>query len=291
MYSAKERRSGIERYSASFDHSSPRRLSLAAELRQALDAGALALHYQPQVDLVTGRVRALEALARWAHPRDGAVAPEEFIPIADRYGLIHPFTRWALRTALEDLSRWRVRWPDLTVSVNVSVRNLLDPTLVTSVADLVSQSQVPPEHLTLELVESSVISDPQRSLAVLARLHDMGVRIAIDDFGTGYSSLAYLKRLPVDEVKIDKSFVLHMASDPEDVQIVRSTIDLARNLGLHVVAEGVQDEETWRLLLGLGCDAAQGHLVSPARPAAEIPALLARLGTTSATTSTPASST
>lgn len=262
MYAAKDKRSGVEVYDEAHDHSSTRRLSLVGELRTALESDQLQLFYQPQTDLLTGTVISVEALARWPHPRFGFVAPDEFIPIAEQSGMIHMLTRWALRTAINDLVRWQARWPQLRMSVNMSTRNLLDPGFVADVAALLRGSGVAPEALTLELTESSVMADPQRSLVMLKQLHDLGVRLAIDDFGTGYSSLSYLKRLPVDEVKIDRSFVMNMAADPDDTVIVRSTIELAHNLGLHAVAEGVEDLETWNVLLRQGCDLAQGYFMS-----------------------------
>jgi predicted signal transduction protein with EAL and GGDEF domain len=264
MYVAKDRRSGTEVYDEKKDRSGSRRLTLASELRTALASNELQLHYQPQVDLRTGRVQGLEALARWPHPCFGSVPPDEFIPIAEHSGLIHDLTRWALHIALADLTTWRRRWPWMSVSVNLSARNLLDASLADEVEAALLQSGLPAEALTLELTESSVMADPHRSFIVLEQLHTLGIRLAIDDFGTGYSSLAYLKRLPVAELKIDKSFVLHMATDTDDTMIVRSTIDLAHNLGLETVAEGVEDEETQQLLHQLGCDAIQGyHLTRP----------------------------
>ena len=262
MYHAKSKRSGVEVYDEVHDHSSTRRLSLVGELRHAIDSNELRLFYQPQVDLATGDVVSVEALARWPHPTLGFVSPDEFIPIAEQSGMIHILTRWVIRSALADLARWHDGWPNLRMSVNMSTRNLLDPTFVTDVTGLLEESGVDPAKLTLELTESSVMGDPARSLVMLGQLHELGVRLAIDDFGTGYSSLSYLKRLPVHEVKIDKSFVMSMAADADDTVIVRSTIDLGHNLGLQTVAEGIEDLETWNLLLGLGCDMAQGYFMS-----------------------------
>ncbi len=269
MYQAKANRSGVEIYDETHDHSNARRLGLVGDLRHALDTDQLQLYYQPQTDLVTGDVVAVEALARWPHPVHGFVSPDEFIPIAEQSGMIHLFTRWALRTALTDLACWRQRWPQLRMSVNMSTRNLVDQSFVSDVVDLLELTGVDPAALTLELTESSVMGDPNRSVVMLGQLNDLGVRIAIDDFGTGYSSLSYLKRLPVHEIKIDKSFVMNMAADSDDTVIVRSTIDLGHNLGLHVVAEGVEDVDTWNLLLGLSCDVAQGYFMArPMAPAA-----------------------
>ena len=276
MYVAKGQRTGIELYDERYDHSGTRRLTIASELRHALDTGGLRLHYQPQANLHTGGINGVEALARWPHPTYGTVPPDEFIPIAEQSGLIHTLTRWALDTALADLAHWRERWPWLTMSVNMSARNLLDAALADDVEAALRTANLPAAALTLELTESSVMADPQRSLTVLNRLHALGVHLAIDDFGTGYSSLAYLKRLPGDELKIDKSFVAHMATDADDTMIVRSTIDLAHNLGLSTVAEGVEDEETWALVTNLGCDSIQGYHLARPMPAAEMTAWLGK---------------
>ncbi len=216
-------------------------------------------------------------MARWNHPEFGEVCPDEFIPIAEQTGVIQPLTIWALRTALRNLAVWRQFRPDLRVSVNVSARSLMDTSLAADVERLLAEHRVPADALTLEITESSVMADPPRSLLQLARLNEMGVRLAIDDFGTGYSSLSYLKRLPVNEVKIDKSFILGMASDPDDAAIVRSTVDLAANLGLEVVAEGVEDARTWEMLVRLGCDALQGFYLSVPLSEAEFTDFLAAL--------------
>jgi diguanylate cyclase (GGDEF)-like protein len=262
MYAAKGQRTGVELYDAGQDNSSRRRLSLVGDLRHAIENGQLELHYQPQALGETGQVVAAEALARWRHAEFGWVGPDEFIPIAEQTGLMQPLTMWALRTGLAQLAKWRQTHPDLRISVNMSARSLMDASLAADVEALLDRCGLPAHALTLELTESSVMADPQRSLQQLLRLHEMGVRIAIDDFGTGYSSLSYLKRLPVDEVKIDKSFVIGMVTDADDAAIVRSTIDLAANLGLEVIAEGVEDARTWDLLVRLGCDAIQGYHLS-----------------------------
>ena len=270
MYLAKDRHTGIEIYDQDHDRSGTRRLTIASDLHHALAHDGLRLYYQPQADLRTDRITGLEALARWPHPTYGTVPPDEFIPIAEQSGLIHHLTRWALDTALAELAIWRTSWPWLTMSVNISARNLLDSALASDVAAALERTQLPPDALTLELTESSIMADPQRSLEVLASLHQLGVRLAIDDFGTGYSSLAYLKRLPVNELKIDKSFVLHMSTDTDDTAIVRSTIDLAHNLGLTTVAEGVEDAQTQELIAALGGDAIQGYHLSRPQAAPDI---------------------
>jgi diguanylate cyclase (GGDEF)-like protein len=274
MYAAKDRRSGVELYDRSIDHSSTRRLCLAGDLRQAIDGDGLYLAFQPQVSLATRRIVSLEALARWMHPVFGPVSPDEFISLAEQSGMVHTLTRWAIKSSLEELVRWRRCDPDLRVSVNVSARNLIDVSLVTDVRNILREVGLPGEALTLEITESTVMAEPQRSIAVLDRLRELGVRFAIDDFGTGYSSLSYLKRLPVDEVKIDKSFVRDMAIDNDLASIVRSTIDLARNLDLMVIAEGVEDEVTIEMLAELGCDVVQGYYFARPTGADEVEQLL-----------------
>jgi EAL domain-containing protein (putative c-di-GMP-specific phosphodiesterase class I) len=241
-----------------------RRLLLAGELRQAIERDELRLEFQPEVSLVRGCVVGFEALARWEHPTFGDVSPEEFVPVVEQSGLVHSLTRWAIRASLTELVRWRSHDPRLRVSVNVSARNLNDASLVTDVRRILRDLGLPGDALTLEITESTVMDEPQRSTAVIDRLRAVGVRFAIDDFGTGYSSLSYLKRLDVDEVKIDRSFVRDMIHDADLASIVRSTVDLGRNLDLNVVAEGVEDALTARMLLDLGCDVVQGYYL--ARP-------------------------
>jgi EAL domain-containing protein (putative c-di-GMP-specific phosphodiesterase class I) len=208
-----------------------------------------------------------EALLRWQDPTHGLVPPDEFVPIAESTGLISPLTRHVLQAAVEQLGAWRDQGVVVGMSVNLSVRNLLEPGLVDRVDRLLAGAGVPPGLLTLELTEGAVMTDPEATIAVLHQLSGAGVRLAIDDFGTGYSSLAYPKQLPVDEVKLDKAFVIGMTVDADDEAIVGSTIELAHNLGLRIVAEGVEDRETWDALAVLGCELAQGHYVAPPMPA------------------------
>jgi EAL domain-containing protein (putative c-di-GMP-specific phosphodiesterase class I) len=270
MYSAKAARRGVELYAADRDHYSPRRLSLSADLRHDLEAGRLQVYFQPKADTRTARVTGFEALLRWTHPTYGPIPPDEFVPIAEQSGLIAPLTRWVLSEALSHLARWRASGLDVTVAVNLSARSLLDINLVEDVRRCLRNAGVPGRALVLELTETSVMADPNRSGEVLGELTALGCHVAIDDFGTGYSSLSRLKQLPVDEVKIDKSFVLHMATDADDATIVRSIIDLARNLGLTAVAEGVEDAESWRTLDALGCGQIQGYYFSRPLPPAEL---------------------
>jgi diguanylate cyclase (GGDEF)-like protein len=258
MYMAKAAGTGRELYTADRDLNSPGRLALTGELRHAIEAGELLLHYQPKVHLRTGEVRGVESLVRWAHPMRGLLPSSEFVPIAENSGLIKPLTMETLRMAIKQARAWLDEARELTVSVNLSVRSLLDATLAREVEFLLNRFKVPAHMLELEITESSIMADPTRARATLVQLASMGVRLSIDDFGTGHSSLAYLKRLPVHALKIDKSFVINMASDENDLVIVQSTIDLAHNLGLEVVAEGVESEEVWNRLRSLGCDTAQG---------------------------------
>ncbi|HEX8003757.1 MAG TPA: EAL domain-containing protein [Mycobacteriales bacterium] len=259
MYTAKATHAGVAVYQPSEDHVSARRLVLAGELRRAIDNDGLVVAYQPKASLEDGRIVGLEALLRWQHPDLGFVTPDEFIPLAERTGLIVPLTTYVLDRALRQCAQWLVDGFDCGVAVNISVRNLLDSDLPDEIGALLVRHGVEPRRLTLEITESSVMADPARAIDVLERLHRIGIRLSVDDFGTGYSSLTYLKRLPVDEVKIDKSFVLTMATDAGDAAIVRSIIDLGGSLGLTVVAEGVEDTAAWERLAELGCDLIQGY--------------------------------
>ena len=270
MYVAKEHPAGCEVYTRERDAYSPDRLTLLTELRRAIDRGQLVLHYQPKVDLRTGEIHGVEALVRWKHPERGMVPPDEFIPPAQKTGVIGPLTMFVLDEALRQCRTWALQGLDLCVAVNLSTRNLLDVHLPDTVGELLSRWEVHPSLLELEITESTILADPVRAMQILSRLDEMGVRLAIDDFGTGYSSLAYLKRLPVDELKIDKSFILGMEESENDAVIVRSTIDLGRNLGLRVVAEGVETSTAWNRLASLGCDIAQGYYLSRPIPASEL---------------------
>ncbi|MDQ3871569.1 MAG: EAL domain-containing protein [Chloroflexota bacterium] len=258
MYLAKEAHTGYEVYTPERDQYSPGRLALAGELRRAIEGQELVLFYQPKASLATGRIIGAEALVRWQHPRRGFIAPDEFIPIAEHTGLIQPMTLYLLEAAIRQCGDWRASGFEVAVAVNLSVRSLLQPSLADDIARMLLTHRVSASALELEITESTIIADPAATEAVLNRLASLGIEIAIDDFGTGYSSLAYLKRLPVDELKIDKSFVLGMASDENDAVIVRSMVELGRSLGLRVVAEGVETRQLWDQLRALGCDVAQG---------------------------------
>jgi len=264
MYVAKANQTGVESYDTERDPHSAERLALVGELRQAIADGALQVHYQPQVALDTGHVVGVEALVRWRHPTRGWLPPDEFVPMAEHTGLIRPLTHLVLGTALRDIARWRASGGPARVSVNLSARSLLDASLVDDVRALLKDADVPSSALCLELTETSVLLEPRRTIATLRRLAELGLTVAIDDFGTGQSSLAYLKELPVGEIKIDKSFVLGMATDPSDHAIVCSIVQLAANLDLPVVAEGVEDDEVAERLAHVGCQYAQGYGFSPA---------------------------
>ncbi|WP_406699128.1 EAL domain-containing protein [Singulisphaera sp. Ch08] len=275
MYSAKRARAGRAIYTRGRDEHTPRRLRLVGELRRAIDGGQLRLYYQPTVDLRSMMPVGAEALVRWQHPRDGLLGPDEFVPIAEETGLIRPLGLWALREALYQRRAWRGKASDLRVSVNLSPENLQDDQLGDTIDRLLDEFEVPSRRLTVEVTEGAMMADPARAKAVLARLHRAGVLISIDDFGTGYSSLAYLKDMPADEVKVDRTFVRDMAVNKRDACIVRSVIELGHNLGLRVVAEGVEDRVTLDLLASWGCDLAQGFFLGHPLPAGELPAWLA----------------
>jgi diguanylate cyclase (GGDEF)-like protein len=267
MYSAKNAGRGYAMFEPALDRHSPRRLALAGALRSAIHNGEITLYYQPKADLHTGRVVGVEALARWDHPTLGLLGPTEFVPIAEQTGLITPLTSFVLDAALRQLRAWRDAGLDLSVAVNLSARSFLDTQLGVEIPRMLRRWDVDAKLLELEITESMLMADPARAEATLERLSQIGLTLSVDDFGTGYSSLANLKRLPVDAIKIDKSFVIEMAVDVSDAAIVHSTIDLAHNLGLRVVAEGVESEGAWHRLAKLGCDFAQGyHLSRPLPP-------------------------
>ncbi len=265
MYLSKESHSGAELYAVERDNYSPSRLRLVGELRRALEQGELVLHFQPQAELASGRIAKVEALVRWQHPERGLLPPSDFVPLAEHTGLIRQLTVYVLDQALAQCAAWRREGREIAVAVNVTGRDLLDLRLPDEVAELLAKHEVPASQLELEIAENTILTDPVRARSVLTRLSVLGVTLAIDDFGSGNSSLGYLKRLPVDVLKIDRSFVTNMTDDADDATIVRSTIDLGHNLGLRVVAEGVETEETRLRLAALGCDTIQGYLIG--RPA------------------------
>jgi predicted signal transduction protein with EAL and GGDEF domain len=275
MYVAKTVRAGFAMYDRSADPLTPDRLALIGEMRGALDRGELVLHYQPQLALPTGSIVAAEALLRWQHPDRGLIMPDEFIPLVQQTRLIKPLTLYVLDAALRQCRSWMDTGRRMRVAVNLAPRNLVDVDLPYDIADLLRAHRVPPDLLGLEITESTVVADPRRAGAVLARLGRIGVRLSVDDFGTGYSSLSYLTRFPINEIKIDRSFVTNMGSSPGAEIIVRSTIDLGRNLGQEVVAGGVETAEVLSRLEELGCHLAQGYHVSRPLPIEELDVWLA----------------
>jgi diguanylate cyclase (GGDEF)-like protein len=275
MYGAKEKKLGLAFYDASQDRHSVQRLTLMGELRRAIEADALHLCYQPKVELSSGAPVEVEALVRWRHARLGAVSPADFVPLAEQTGVIRALTRWVLGRALAEAAAWRHAGVPLGVAVNLSALDLHDRELPRRLAANLDAAGVPARDLVLEVTESSVMADPEMARRVLAEVVAMGVTVSIDDFGTGYSSLAQLRRLPVQELKIDRSFVLEMARSEEAAPIVRATIEMAHSLGLRVVAEGVESGAVAARLREMGCDLAQGNYFGePVEPAE----LLRRLG-------------
>jgi diguanylate cyclase (GGDEF)-like protein len=262
MYRAKQMASGYAVYALEYDRHSPEQLGLMAELRSAIEYHQLLLHFQPKVEIKTGRIAGTEALVRWQHPRHGLLMPDKFIVAAEHTGLIGPLTRWVLTDALSRCQGARREGIRLRVSVNLSARSLHDPHLPEMVEEALQTAGAEPGQLALEITESAIVLDPKRAEGTLATLSRRGVWLSIDDFGTGYTSLASIKRLPINEIKVDKSFVAGMLTDEDDAMIVRSVIDLGHNLGLRVVAEGVETKETLAALAALGCDEAQGYFIS-----------------------------
>lgn len=270
MYRAKQERRAVVVYSDTFDENTPARLALISELGRAIREGALTLHFQPKVSLGDGRVVGFEALARWTHPRLGAIPPTQFLPLAEASDMINPLTWWVVESALTQLQAWSERFPALSMAINLSVRNLLDRNCAERLEEIIERTGVDPKRVEFELTETAVVTDPEWTGAMLGRIRSFGARLAIDDFGTGYSSLAYLQRFPVNVVKIDRSFVMGMKSNDQSRAIVHSTVQLARSLGLTVVAEGIEDRETAEDLLKMGCDLAQGFYFARPAPAEEM---------------------
>lgn len=264
MYHAKQEMLGVSVYCSSKDPHSHARLTMIAELGRAIRENQLQLYYQPKVNISEERCYGFEALIRWNHPTLGFISPDKFIPIAELTSLIHPLTAWVLERGIQQCRAWNDLGLMLSISINLSARNLMDENIPKLVERLLKQYGLSPARLHLEITESMMMSDPTRALRILKQLNELGVHLAIDDFGTGYSSLAYLKRLPVKTLKIDRSFVLNMLGDKQNELIVNSTVHLAHNLGLTVVAEGVETDEILQSLLAMGCDAAQGYFI--ARP-------------------------
>jgi diguanylate cyclase (GGDEF)-like protein len=276
MYLAKRNRTGHEVYDPKRNEHSRRRLMLLNELRPAIAARSLVLHYQPKVDMRTGQICGLEALLRWPHPVLGMVPPAEFIGLAEQTALIRPLTDYVLEQAFAQMARWKEQGVLVPVAVNLSARVLHDATLPGRIGQRLAELDLPPHSLILELTETAVMAEPDRSMPALDELAAMGVRLSIDDFGTGYSSLSYLSRLPVSEIKIDRSFVTHLDTHEHNRAIVESTIELAGKLGLVVVAEGVETIPVWQTLARLGCATAQGYLIARPEPADVVTGMLGR---------------
>jgi len=276
MYRAKASHAEHEFYASDRDEHTSARLALAGELRHALDERELTPWFQPVLELASGRIVGAEALVRWQHPVRGLILPDAFIPVVEQTNLLRPMTLLVLERAIERCATWRATGLDLTVAVNLSARNLEDEALPGDVARMLAAAGLPGSAITLEITESAMMADPVQAQETLGRLRALGVRIAVDDFGTGHAALAYLKRLPVTELKIDRTFVTGLDVNDDDRAIVRSTIELAHDLGLRCVAEGVETSWTWRWLAAHHCDLAQGWLMGMAVPADEFEDLVRR---------------
>ena len=262
MYAAKQAQAGYRFHSEEYESRNPDDLALVVELRDAIERDELELYYQPKLHLKSGLMTRAEVLIRWNHPKRGLLSPAAFIPIAERTGVIRSLTDWIFNNALKQVRTWHDEGAPVHVAVNISAKSLQEQSLPTKVHDLLQKWRVDARFLKIEITESSIMADPAHALAILSLVQSLGVRLSVDDFGTGYSSLSHLRQLPIDEIKIDKSFVTGMINSDADATIVRTVIDLAHNLGKQVCAEGVEDEATWRLLGDLGCDLAQGYWIS-----------------------------
>ena len=262
MNEAKHDNSGYALFDLNYVEQNQQHLSLLAELRQAIERDEFILYYQPKVGFATGTIGHVEALVRWIHPQRGMIPPDQFIPYAEHTGYVRTITRWVIETALRQRRQWEEIGLPLTISINISARDLMNADIPRLFAGMMEKYGASPQWLCLEITESAIMGDPKRALSILEELHTMGFSLSVDDFGTGYSSLAYLKKLPVSELKIDQSFVFHMTDDKDDTTIVRSTIDLGHNMGLVVVAEGIENKATWDMLEAMGCDLAQGYYIS-----------------------------
>lgn len=270
LQSAKKHMGGLYLYREEQPFAPRKDVSLTSELFKAVNENQLSLHYQPKVNIKTGEVCGVEALVRWKHPEHGYISPEEFIPLAEQTDVIRQITVWVFEACLKQYKEWESNGLELSIAINLSFKNLLDPSCHERVIDILEKHEVPPGAIELELTETTTMSDPHTTKRMMEYFTKLGISFSIDDFGTGYSSLSYLKKLPVKLLKIDKSFIMEMINDDNDAVIVRATIDLAHNLGLKVVAEGIEDRATWDLLQILRCDIAQGYYISKAIPADDI---------------------
>jgi EAL domain-containing protein (putative c-di-GMP-specific phosphodiesterase class I) len=274
MYHAKSHGGGIEIYTPEQDVHTRDQVVLAGELVGALETDEIVLYYQPKAGILTGEVRSVEALVRWQHPTRGLLQPADFLPIAAQHGLMRRLTLRVFAIALDQMAQWRQEGLNLRVSVNLDPASLMDTRFPDDIAALIERAHVPADQVDLEITEDTIVSDPDRILSVITRLAAQGFSFSLDDYGTGYSSLSYLRILPVREIKIDRSFVSAMVHNPDDEVIVQSTIGMARHLGFHVVAEGVEDAATWDLLAEHGCDTVQGYFLSKPLPADDLTAWL-----------------
>ncbi len=270
MYRAKMRGGGVEVYDPGEESAFAHRLTLKHELRRAIENGNLQVYFQPKINMDIGRITGVECLVRWIHPERGFIGPDQFVPLAERSNLIHPMTGLVFNVALYQCRRWLDEGMEIGVAVNCSAQSLADEHLPQRIKALLYTWGVPAHLFTLEVTESTIMTHPEQALAVLERLHQLGIHLSVDDFGTGYSSLSYLKSMPVSELKIDRSFVSDMLTDENDAVIVRATIDMAHDLGLKVTAEGIEDQATWDALVELGCDRAQGFFMGKPQPAQEL---------------------
>jgi EAL domain-containing protein (putative c-di-GMP-specific phosphodiesterase class I) len=262
LHIAQKSSKGYALYESSFDKHTPLRLTLMSELRHAIERDGLDLFYQPQISANDRRVCGLEALLRWDHPVHGFITPDEFIPMAERNRMTKQLTQWVLRRAFQDCAQWRKQGYDFTVSINLSARDMHDSDLPNIISGVAAAAGIEPGWIILEITEGSLMTEPESALEIIRQLHQMGYHFSIDDFGTGYSSLAYLRKMPLMELKIDKSFVMDILSSENDTAIVKATISLAHNLGIKVVAEGVESQAIMDVLMTYGCDIAQGYFFS-----------------------------
>ena len=275
LYMAQESSNGLAVYDSSFDAHSPRRLTLMSELGQAIDRNELELYYQPKVSIDTGKIYGVEALVRWNHPTHGLIPPDDFVPLVERTRTIQTLSSWVLKQSFEQCAIWHQQGLDLKVSINLSVKDLHNPELPDLIAGIRSSTDVEPAWIILEITESSIMTDPEMALDIVHRIHQMGFQFSIDDYGTGYSSLSYLKKLPLIELKIDRSFVSDILTSDNDAVIVNATINLAHNLGFQVTAEGVESLEILNALHNFGCDIAQGFYIAKPLPVSEFNAWIA----------------
>ncbi|MEJ2554404.1 MAG: EAL domain-containing protein, partial [Gammaproteobacteria bacterium] len=245
-------------------------LRLMSQLKQGLRKQEFQLHFQPKISLSDGRSSGVEALIRWNHPKHGVLLPDSFIPLAEKMNIINDVSDWVLIKALQQFMQWRTLGIDAPVAINVPASSFQDPQFLKNIRTALDVAEAPPESIELEITENTLMSNIDRCTETLKNLSRMGIKIAIDDFGTGYSSLSYLKRLPIDHIKIDRSFVQDMNRDDSDAAIVRSVIDLGHNLGIKVIAEGVEHQDSLALLRNLGCDAAQGYHIGRPMPAPQV---------------------